>query len=72
VLIDSLPFHIAIGNPFIEQYRISEDMHNFDWTFTNDDKALLCMFRWSKGMSPVLKRTRHELNFYLFVLQNRN
>lgn len=56
VLIDSLPFHVAIGNPFIEQYRIFEDMHDFDWTFTDDEEALLCMFRWHQGMSLCRQR----------------
>ena len=55
VLIDSLPFHVAIGNPFIKQCRIFEDMHDFDWTFTDDEEALLCMMRlaskWKKGNS---------------------
>jgi hypothetical protein len=49
VLIDGLPFHAAFGGPFIEQYRIFENMQDFDWTFTDDDRALLCMFGWPKG-----------------------
>ena len=50
MLIDSLPFHVAIGNPFIKQCRIFEDMHDFDWTFIDDEEALLCMFRLSSKM----------------------
>ena len=50
MLIDSLPFHVAIGNPFIKQCRVFEDMHDFDWTFTDDEEALLCMFRFSSKM----------------------
>lgn len=51
MLVDSLPFNVAIGNPFIEQYRIFEDMHDFDWTFVDEEEAVLCMIRWARGMS---------------------
>jgi hypothetical protein len=56
VLIDSLPFHVAIENPFIEQDRIFEDVHDFNWTFTDGEDALLCMFCWHQGMSLCRQR----------------
>ena len=51
VLIDRLPFHAAVGSPFIEQYKLIDDMHDFDWTFIDDEEALLCMMRSHKGKS---------------------
>ena len=58
MLIDSLPFHVAIGDPFIKQCRIFEDMHDFDWTFTDDEEALLCMYRCklNPGSAPLFLR----------------
>ncbi|EFZ04126.2 hypothetical protein MAA_01200 [Metarhizium robertsii ARSEF 23] len=52
VIIENLPFHIALGNPFLEKYRVFDRVSEFQWTHTTDDNALLCSCLRFSGKQP--------------------
>lgn len=58
-IIENPPFEIALGNSSIKGTGIFEDKSDFEWAYTIEDHAILCMLRRSrKRPSKLLSENR--------------